>query len=341
MFRRRAVCDGASVLAHSGCVGVGQPVDDLARASKSPYDLARYIDSHLKFPWEPMWKALGIDQSDQWNNFFLCESRDGCTTELITFLDPDQTILHLRNGFAWDTYLRYRGTPSTGWRFAGAYTAMFRYFEPRHESLRFGNKPFLRISTQGVNGSDVGSEIEHWFDLTEPDFKPVFTFSPKGWGLDHRGGPPTVVLNHRYSESASIDEDQPGGGIRLMIDVSFQATDDAGEYDLGSAYYIGEYRRDPGQPKFSLRRAYLLTKENAPISNQRFEALEGTVGISEEEAVVLPFGSAKKNRLRVQRHPKSAGSRNFWRCARTRRRSEHCRCCCANPDAAIALRKSA
>jgi hypothetical protein len=127
--RRRssfAVCLAASA----------QSSDDLARASKSPYNLARYIDSHLGFRWEPLWTALGVVDKDV--NLFPCETRGDCTTELITFLDPDQTILHVQDGAAWDTYLRYVGTPTTGWRFAGSFNPMFRYFprRPRNAPAR-------------------------------------------------------------------------------------------------------------------------------------------------------------------------------------------------------------
>jgi len=34
---------------------------DLARAAKSPYDIARFVDTHKTFDWAPLWKALGID----------------------------------------------------------------------------------------------------------------------------------------------------------------------------------------------------------------------------------------------------------------------------------------
>ena len=34
---------------------------DLAQAAKSPYDIARFVDTHKTFDWAPLWKALGID----------------------------------------------------------------------------------------------------------------------------------------------------------------------------------------------------------------------------------------------------------------------------------------
>ena len=283
-----------SILLFAFCLAASaQPSAELARASKSPYDLARYIDAHTGFSWEPLWQALGIGDSDA-RYLFPCEKRTDCTSELITFLDPDQTIVHIQAGVTWDTYLRYLGTPAAGWRFAGAYTPTFRYFPRRHETLRLGKKPFLRVSTQGVNGSDVGSEIENWFDLTEPDFKPVFSFSPQGWGLDHMEGPPVIVLNHRYTGFVTVDEDEPGEAIRLSIEISFQAKDDSSEYGLGSTNYVGVYRRDPGQKKFTLRSAYPLLDEHAPIPNQRFERLVGRISFKDEEVLIYMLDRFKR-----------------------------------------------
>ena len=239
-----------------------------------------------------MWKALRVDASDA-GNLFPCENQGSCTTELIVFLDPDQTILHIHDGGVWDTYLRYLGTPSSGWRFSGAFTPMFRYFPQRHETARLGNKPFLRISTQGVNGSDVGTEIEKWFDLTQPDFAPVFSFSPQGWGLDYLGGPPVIRLNHSYHGYAYVDSND-SETINLSIDISFKASDDTSEFDLGSANYLGVYKRDQGQKKFSLRAAYPTRDRHSPIPNARFEALDGAYALENEEALFYILNPLKR-----------------------------------------------
>jgi hypothetical protein len=278
-------CVSRSALLLLSCLAASaQPTADLVQASKSPYDLARFIDSHTGFDWNPLWKTLGIGDSDA-RYLFPCENRGSCTTELIVFLDPDQTILHIHDGAVWDTYLRYLGTPNSGWRFSGAFTPMFRYFPQRHETARVGNKPFLKISTQGVNGSDWGSEIEKWFDLTQPDFAPVFSFSPQGWGLDYLGGPPVIRVNHSYHTYAYVDSNDPGETINLSIDISFKAGDDTSEYDLGSATYVGVYKRNQGQKKFSLRTAYPILDSHTPIPIPRFEALDGGIEFKNEEVL--------------------------------------------------------
>jgi hypothetical protein len=282
----------AGLLIAACVVARGQAPASLASAAKSPYDLARYINSHTGFSWDPMWKTLGVGEADA-GNLFPCENRQDCTTELITFLDPDQTILLIHDSIPWDAYLRYPGTPSTGWRFAGAYVPLRRYFEKRHESARVGSKPFLRISNQGASGSDIGSEIEDWFDLTQPDFKPAFSFSPQGWGLDHINEPAGAV-NHRYRASATVDEEGPGESVSLLTEISFHARDNNGEYDLGSASYVGVYRRDPGQKRFSIRRAYPVLNESAPIPNQRFETLAGQLTFTDQEILVCILDRLKQ-----------------------------------------------
>jgi hypothetical protein len=279
-----------------------QTATDLVLASKSPYDLARFIGSHTGFDWKPMWKALGVEAADA-GNLFPCEDRSRCTTELLTFRGPDQTILRIHDG-PWDSYLRYLGTRGGGWRFSGAFSPMSRYFPPRHETLRVGNKRFLRISDQGVNGSGWGSEYEEWFNLTQPDFAPVFTFSPQGWGLDYMDDKTLQRVDHSYHEYASVQLDEPSETIRLSIHISFEVSDDKDDYKLGSVTYLGVYRRASGQKKFSLRKAYPLLNENAPIPNQRFEALDGGIEFKNEEVLFYILKPLKRTAAGPDSPPK-------------------------------------
>lgn len=44
-----------------------------------------------------------------------------------------------------------------------------------------GGKPFLKISSNHTqNGAGIQQEVEDWFDLTQPEFEPVFSFTPDG-----------------------------------------------------------------------------------------------------------------------------------------------------------------
>jgi len=97
---------------------------DIVRAAKSPYDLARYIDSHTGFAWEPLWKALRIDSVIYIQPCGAMGGR-GCSTEILTVQDPDQTILVIQGGFSEeDVYLRYKPAVPGTWRFAGEYSAL-------------------------------------------------------------------------------------------------------------------------------------------------------------------------------------------------------------------------
>jgi hypothetical protein len=172
--------------------GVGE---DLASAAKSPYEIARFVDTHITFRWEPLWKSLGIQ-----NDVFMqpCGELNGakrdCSEEFITIPDPFQVILILRHGLAMpEVYLRFlreRGTGTTApWKFGGYYSPLVKYFEPRHRMLRFGMKPFLVVTRQGISGSGWSSEIDDWIDLTTEKFEPVFSLTTKG----HYSGEPDDV----------------------------------------------------------------------------------------------------------------------------------------------------
>lgn len=160
--------------------------EDLARAAKSPYEIARFVDSHVTFHWEPLWKALGIQKDDvviQPCGVMAGPERD-CSVELVTVLDPFQVILILRSSrIAPEVYLRFlraSGPDRPGpWKFGGHYCPPVMDFEPQHRTLRFGKKPFLVVTRQGISGSSWVSEVEDWLDLSLPKFEPVFSLTTK------------------------------------------------------------------------------------------------------------------------------------------------------------------
>jgi len=165
---------------------LGQVDEELARAAKSPYEIARFVDTHSSFQWEPLWKALGIHGDDVFMQ--PCEQEGGskCYEELVTVLDPFQVILLLRHELPGpEVYLRFfrQGglTDRVPWRFGGYYSPLVKYFEPRHRTFRLGTKPFFAVTQQGVSGSGVSSEIEGWIDLTLPTLKPVLRITSKGY----------------------------------------------------------------------------------------------------------------------------------------------------------------
>ena len=53
---------------------------------------------------------------------------------------------------------------------------LVKYFRPEHRVTRFGGKPFLIVTGQGISGSGISSKIESWIDLTREEFEPVLNF---------------------------------------------------------------------------------------------------------------------------------------------------------------------
>ncbi len=236
------------------------PDPELERAAKSPYDLARYIDSHTGFDWEPLWKSLGVADA----SLLPCERSGDCSTELITVLEPRQTILVIDTPWNTEVYIRYLGNESGGWRRAGAYEALIKNYPRRHEMTHLGGKPFLRVASQGVSGSDVSSEEEVWIDLTQPDLQPVFAFSPQGhqsrlgFGISrtiHASASPRVI------------------GQVETIDVYLEVRYSGFDVDLGLGEYSAAYERRPQQKDFTLRDVKSGLVRSSTIPNKEFEDL--------------------------------------------------------------------
>ena len=93
---------------------------ELTRAAKNPYDIARFVDSHMGFDWNVLWKALGIGPLLMQPCGDLTGRGPQCSTELITVLNPDQVILLLQGTLTpADIYLRFFQERDGGWRFSG------------------------------------------------------------------------------------------------------------------------------------------------------------------------------------------------------------------------------
>src|SRR5580704_12199225 len=100
----------ATIVLSSVAFAQNAPEPDIVRAAKSPYDLARYINSHDEIDWEPLWKALGVDEE-----LGLPCSRN-CTAELILVDNPEQAILIVNASLAFDVYLRFEKGKTGEWR---------------------------------------------------------------------------------------------------------------------------------------------------------------------------------------------------------------------------------
>jgi hypothetical protein len=197
---------------------------ELLQASKSPDDLARYIESHRNFDWRPLWRALELSGTP----LLPCEAPLQCATEQIKITVPPQTVvaIHLPAGAV--VYIRYFRDERSGWRRDRAVTATMKNYPPRHTIIRLGTKPFLQISTQGVSGSVASSEVERWIDLTRPEFKPVFAFTPQA-GQNRMGFDVSRVI--RATAALKVQ------GLNETIEINLEL-EYAGLGPLGNARYI-------------------------------------------------------------------------------------------------------
>jgi hypothetical protein len=214
--------------------------EELAQAAKSPYDIARFVDTHLTYRWEPLWKALGLENE---GDVFIrpcgeSSGRRGCFEELITVLDPFQVILTLRHNLVeQEVYLRFlrtSGPDNPGpWTFGGYYSPLVKYFEPRHRTVRFGTKPFLVVTRQGVSGSGLSSEVEDWMDLTLPKFEPVFSLTTEG----HREGSPDRIGLETNGSVVSMESD-PVEGFQVVFGARFMYEQEWLGYRVDTAVYV-------------------------------------------------------------------------------------------------------
>jgi hypothetical protein len=226
----------AAVVFSMVALGQNAAEPEIVRAAKSPYDLARYLETHKGFKWAPLWKALKTKSS----------------TEVVSLLNPDQAIVVVRGPIGlFEFYLRYVQDAKRNWSFGGAYGAFVKNTEPLYQVTRLGGKPFLRVATQGPNFGPVPNNHEFWFDLTQQDFDPVFSFPTFA---DQEILPGTIMRqitgNALPSGPDSID-------VVLTVEFSLSGT------ELGSVRFTGRYERHPGERRFSLRSAHLLADASA------------------------------------------------------------------------------
>lgn len=206
--------------------------DDIAQAVRSPFDLQRYIDSHRLIDWKPLWTAMGINGDEVW--IPSCGDSSGrhqreCWSELIEILQPRQVILRIHHDPSmFEAYVRFLPTATDAWRFAGAFAPNVKYFEPRHKLIRFGDKPFLLLSGQGVSGSGLSSEYQQWFDLTLPDLKAIFGFTQQG--TENRYG---LGISREVHGTVVSIETEPTEAIRIAWMATLTTETPNGTLQLG------------------------------------------------------------------------------------------------------------
>ena len=275
-------------------VAFAQPAQEaeIALAVKSPLTLARYVESHSTVDWKALRTALSLKESQDWfapcgSNAPANEAR--CSAETVTVANPDQVIVIIRGGdlsYA-DEYLRYLRGPNRDWKFAGENSAYKRDGLSNHALVRLGTKPFLKISSDhSQNGAGIQQEIEDWFDLTLPDFEPVFSFTPDG----SAGGFEFTIARamkaqSNFSRAAGLER------IDTTLNVRFEGT--PGLNLQGT--YVGVYERRVNEKKFTRRAAYSGLDRRTTIPTKDFEDLANPfTNPAKETFVVYALPGLKK-----------------------------------------------
>lgn len=257
------------------CLALAQdtPEPEIVRAAKSPYDLARYINSHDEIDWAPLWQALGVDVSLG----LACAMN--CAAELIVIDDPAQAILIVNASLPFDVYLRFAKEAGGAWRVTGKYYANVWDGTPhRHEIVRAGDTLFLLISTHGAHGSDIDEEMEVWIDLSIPSFEPVFSYSVRGHSDALSGGISSEIDAGAHANSS----------VEITLRLSVYLSYSVGSVGLGRFEFAGLYTR-AGGGKFTLRSVRSIDP-SVPISTSDFEdfARVGTASQEQEIRYALP-----------------------------------------------------
>ena len=243
--------------------------DDIVVALKSPTQLARYIESHQAFDWVALANGLGIPPPGQYDSRCGAAAvEDPCSAQVLSVLNPDQDILIIQGESSQhsDVYLRYLQKPNGEWTFAGERTAFVKEFPRGHEVMRLGGKPFLKIASDHSQiGASLMQEIEDWFDLTQPEFDPVFSYTvhgsytPFNFGVWRTIGALAVPIPSQGFER-----------IDLVVNVTFSGP----RMNLPETY-VGAYERHPGEKKFTIRRAYSDQVRRTEMSAADFEGIGG------------------------------------------------------------------
>ena len=154
----------------------------------------------------------------------------------------------------------------------------------RHEVARVGGKPLLKISSDlSQVGGGFSQEVEDWFDLTLPDFEPVFSFTADG-SFGSFG-----ASIGRQIRAQAIPLEGGRESISLTLNVAFTGFG----RDLGFAMYTGIYERLATATKFTLQSAHLGFDSRESISTTDFEALGGT-GPANEQALVYALAGLQE-----------------------------------------------
>jgi hypothetical protein len=192
---------------------------ELKRATKNPFELARFVDAHPAPTWNIAWESRG-------NRLTVAPDYrrvgEHCMTQVISLMTPEQGILLVECLWQID-YIRYTRQNDGAWRCEGTWGSL--KYPRRHKVDRSGPTPFFRALYAGNHGSGLDEEREAWFDLSRPGFEPGFEFTVKGW--EYRMA---VGIGRKISSNV----DASTGEIQQTFNIDFTAETRDGEITIES-----------------------------------------------------------------------------------------------------------
>jgi len=236
--------------------------------------------------------ALGVQHEPPWlapcgSDFPAADAP--CSTEILKIPVPDQQIVVIRGGlytFAVE-YLRYVKEPSGSWRFSGEYNVFSRNSPSHHKLISLWNRPFLSITSDwSQNGAATQQLVESWFDLAQPDFNAVFSFTPDGgqwrfgFGVDR-----TMHATYRVKQTGQVEI------IELTAIVQFASWDPA----KASTAFLGVYARPPHERTFRLHSAFVGLDRRTPLPMADFaDLIDPSSSVTNEKLMVWALPGLKR-----------------------------------------------
>jgi hypothetical protein len=252
---------------------------ELARATKNPFELARFIDKHPAGSWDVEWKSPSLSVKPSRS----VEEAGFCAAQVVSVMVPEQAIVIVQceSSSTSDQYVRYSRRSDGAWKCEGLREFFIRHGATSHQLSREDGQRFLRVSHYGDSGTGLNVELEDWFDLTRPGFEPIFDFPVRG----NYNQP--YVIGTEFTAAVTANE----GQLLVELMVKFE-TDISEEHvtPLGERELEATYRRD-GSGKFQCAS---VRGDEAFVSCADFKALSTSGGPSEEDLVRLSLRVLKE-----------------------------------------------